>query len=217
MIIYSSNRSTINYFLLLLMHYTILLYLLLSFLSLSAQEQVTLYKGKKARITPIVETHDSKGFEPFKIAERVELLFYTSNRLLWRPNAEKNPNGLVTNGQLNIPADSVAGRVQLDSAQCSDWQYTLYQSQLCEELMVAGCYEPRHLLVFYGHDDKPFGFIEICVSCAGAWVSEGLRTFVVCPERMAVLGSMVNQIAEKNNISSTATRTKSAEQKRKFR
>lgn len=217
MIIYSSNRSTINYFLLLLMHYTILLYLLLSFLSLSAQEQVTLYKGKKARITPIVETQDSKGFEPFKIAERVELLFYTSNRLLWRPNAGKNPNALMADGLINIPQDSIAARVQLDSAQCVDWLYTLYQSQLCEELMVAGCYEPRHLLVFYGHDDKPFGFIEICVSCAGAWVSEGLRTFVVCPERMAVLGIMVNRIAEKNSISATVTTTKTGKQKRKFR
>ncbi len=47
------------------------------------------------------------------------------------------------------------------------------------------------------------GFIEIRVSWAGASVSEGFRTFVVCPERMAVLGSMVNQIAEKDSISAT--------------
>lgn len=199
------------------MRYTILLYLLLSFLSLSAQEKVTLYKGKNARTSPIVEQRDTTGFDPFEVAERVELLFYTSNRLLWHHNTGKNPNALMADGLINIPQDSIAARVQLDSVQCVDWQYTLYQSQLCEEMIVAGCYEPRHLLVFYGNDDKPFGFIEICVSCAGAWASEGLRTFVVCPERMAVLGSMVNQIAEKNNISSTATRTKSAEQKRKFR
>jgi hypothetical protein len=199
------------------MRYTILLYLLLSFLSLSAQEKVALYKGKNARTSPIVEQRDTTGFDPFEVAERVELLFYTSNRLLWHHNTGKNPNALMADGLINIPQDSIAARVQLDSVQCADWQYTLYQSQLCDELMVAGCYEPRHLLVFYGHDDKPFGFIEICVSCAGAWVSEGLRTFVVCPERMAVLGSMVNQIAEKNNISATTTRTKSANQKRKFR
>ncbi len=199
------------------MRYTILIYLLLSFLGLFAQEKVTLYKGKKARITPIVETRDTTGFDPFEVAERVELLFYNSNRLLWSPNAEKNPNGLMTKGQLNIPADSVSGRVQLDSAQCADWQYTLYQSQLFEEMIVAGCYEPRHLLIFYGHDNKPFGFIEICVSCAGAWVSEGLRNFVVCPERMAVLASMVNRIAEKNSISATVTTTKTEKQKRKFR
>ncbi|WP_343557188.1 hypothetical protein [Sphingobacterium sp.] len=211
--IYSSNRSTINYFLLLLMHYTILLYLLLSFLSLSAQEKVTLYKGKKARITPIVETQDSRGFEPFKIAERVELLFYTSNRLLWHHNAGKNPNALMVDGLINIPQDSIAARVQLDSAQCSDWQYSLYQSQLCEEMIVAGCYEPQHLLVFYDDSNKVIGFIEICVSCAGVSVSEGLRTFVVCPERMAVLGSMVNRIAEKNSITPTDTITKSEKQK----
>ncbi|PUV25128.1 hypothetical protein [Sphingobacterium athyrii] len=198
------------------MRYTILLYLLLSFLSLSAQEKVTLYKGKKKRISPVVETRDSKGFDPFKIAERVELLFYTSNRLLWHHNTGKNPNALMADGLINIPQDSIAARVQLDSVQCSDWQYTLYQSQLCEEMVVAGCYEPRHLLVFYDDSNKVIGFIEICVSCSGAWISEGLRTFVVCPERMAVLGSMVNQIAEMNSISARVT-TKSDKQKRKFR
>ncbi|WP_424545148.1 hypothetical protein [Sphingobacterium siyangense] len=190
---------------------------MLPFLSLSAQEKVTLYKGKKARITPMVETRDSKGFDPFKIAERVELLFYTSNRLLWHHNAGKKPNALMADGLINIPQDSIAARVQLDSAQCSDWQYTLYQSQLCEEMIVAGCYEPRHLLVFYGDSNQVIGVIEICTSCAGASVSEGLRAFVVCPERMAVLGSMVNQIAEKNSISAAVTTTKSVKQKQKFR
>ncbi|QIH34813.1 hypothetical protein [Sphingobacterium sp. DR205] len=199
------------------MRYTILIYLLLSFLGLSAQEKVTLYKGKKARITPIVETRDTIGFDPFEVAERVELIFYTSNRMSWKNSAGKNLEELLSDGRLNVPTDSIAGRVELDPTQRADWQYTLYQSQLCEEMIVAGCYEPRHLLVFYGHDNKPFGFIEICVSCAGAWVNEGLRTFVVCPERMAVLGSMVNQIAGKNSISATATRTKSDKQKRKFR
>jgi hypothetical protein len=196
------------------MRYTILIYLLLSFLRLSAQEKVTLYKGKKARITPIVETRDNRGFDPFKIAERVELLFYTSNRLLWHHNAGKNPNALMADGLINIPQDSIAARVQLDSAQCSDWQYTLYQSQLCEEMIVAGCYEPRHLLVFYGDSNKVIGVIEICTSCAGAWISEGLRTFIVCPERMAVLGSMVNQIAEKNSIRTTAPKQKAISKKR---
>ncbi|WP_394678479.1 hypothetical protein [uncultured Sphingobacterium sp.] len=199
------------------MRYTILLYLLLSFLSLSAQEQVTLYKGKKARITPIVETGDTRGFDPFKIAERVELLFYISNRLLWYLKTGKNPNALIADGLINIPLDSIAKGVQLDSAQCADWQYTLYQSQRCEEMIVAGCYEPRHLLVFYDDSNKVIGFIEICVSCAGASVSEGLRAFVVCPERMAVLWSMVNQIAEKNSISAAVTTTKSVKQKQKFR
>lgn len=199
------------------MRYATLLYLLLPFLSLCAQEKMTLYKGKKVRISNITEKRDSRGVDPFDTAERVELLFYTSNRLSWRNNPGKNPNQLVTGGRINIPLDSIAGRAQLDSEQCADWQYTLYQSQLCEELMIAGCYEPRQLLVFYGDSNQVIGFIEICVSCAGAWISEGLRTFVVCPERMAVLGSMASQIAEKNNISATAPRTKSDKQKRKFR
>ncbi|WP_183078823.1 hypothetical protein [Sphingobacterium puteale] len=199
------------------MRYITLLYLLLSFLSLSAQEKVILYKGKKVSTSPIVEKRDSTGLDPFEVAERVELIFYTSNRMSWKNSAGKNLEELLSDGRLNVPTDSIAGRVELDPTQRTDWQYTLYQSQLCEELMIAGCYEPRHMLVFYGHDNKPFGFIEICISCAGASVSEGLRTFVVCPERMVVLGSMVNQIKEKNSISAIVTTTKSEQQKRKFR
>lgn len=182
------------------MRYTTLLYLLLSFLSLSAQEKVTLYKGKKTNTSPIVEQRDSTGLDPFKVVQRMELLFYTSDRMSWQNSSGKNLQELLSNGQLNIPTDSIAGRVELDSPERTDWQYTLYQRQLCEELMVAGCYEPRHLLVFYGHDNKPFGFIEICVSCAGAWISDNLRSFVVCPERMSLLANMIAQIAEDNNI-----------------
>ncbi|NJI75428.1 hypothetical protein HCX49_19665 [Sphingobacterium kitahiroshimense] len=182
------------------MRHIIIIFLLLSFLSLKAQEKVTLYKGKKARIFPTIEQKDSSGIDPFLVAVRVELLFYISNRISWKGKAGKNLEELFTNSHLNIPADSIAGKVQLDSAQSSDWQYTLYQSQLCEQLMVAGCYEPRHLLVFYGEDNKIFGTIEICVSCSGAWISKGLRSFIVCPERMSTLESMVAQIARENCI-----------------
>jgi hypothetical protein len=177
-----------------------IIFLLLSFLSLPAQEKVTLYKGKKSRIVPIIEQKDSSGIDPFLVATKVELLFYTSNRMSWKGKAGKGLEEIETNGNLNIPADSVAGRIQLDSTQSSNWQFTLYQSQLCEQLMVAGCYEPRHLLVFYGEDNKIFGTIEICVSCSGAWISKGLRSFIVCPERMSTLESMVAQIARENCI-----------------
>lgn len=182
------------------MRHIIIIFLLLSFLSLPAQEKVTLYKGIKARTASIIEMRDSIGLDPFKVAERVELLFYTSNRMSWQNNARKNLEELFTNNHLNIPSDSIAGRIQLDSTQSSAWQFTLYQSQLCEELMVAGCYEPRHLLVFYGGDNNVFGTIEICVSCSGAWISKGLRPFVVCPDRMLTLESMVLQLAKDSNI-----------------
>ncbi|WP_343539756.1 hypothetical protein [Sphingobacterium thalpophilum] len=182
------------------MRYTTLLYLLLSFLSLSAQEKVILYKGKKASTSPIVEKRDSTGLDPFKVAQRVELVFYTSNRMSWKNSGGKNLEELLSDGRLNIPTDSIAGRVELDPTQRADWQYTLYQRQLCEELMVAGCYEPRHLLVFYAKDNHPFAHIEICVSCAGAWISDNLRSFVVCPARMAALASMIAQIETENDI-----------------
>jgi len=182
------------------MRHIIIIYLLLSFLCVKAQEKITLYKGKKTRTIPLIEQRDSSGFDPFKIAERVELLFYTSNRMSWQNSAGKNLDELLTDGQLNIPADSIAGKALLDSIQSADWQYTLYQSQLCEEFMAAGCYEPRHLLTFYGEENNVIGAIEICISCAGAWISEGLRSFVVCSERMSTLGSMVAQIAKDNNI-----------------
>ncbi|MGE8291702.1 MAG: hypothetical protein ACN6ON_08485 [Sphingobacterium sp.] len=72
------------------MRHMTLLYLLLSFLSLTAQEKVTRYKGKKVRTVPIAEMRDSTGFDPFKMAERVELLFYTGNHMSRQNSANEN-------------------------------------------------------------------------------------------------------------------------------
>lgn len=162
-----------------------LIILLLSTVYAYGQEVGKLYKGKKIRVAPVIEQRDTSGINPFVSATKVELVYYKSNRMKW------NDSNILEKGYLIIPPDRIAKRILLNSHQVADWQYSLYEMHLCEEFMVAGCYEPRHLLVFYDKGERLLGAIEICISCAGGWVSPGLRKVVFCPERTGILASMI--------------------------
>lgn len=164
-----------------------LIILLLSTVYAYGQEVGKLYKGKKIRVAPVIEQRDTSGLNPFIRAAKVELLYYKSNRMQWKGN----DSNILEKGNLNIPTDRIAKRIVLDSSQVVDWEYSLYKMHLCEEFMVAGCYEPRHLLVFYDKGERLLGAIEICISCAGGWVSPGMRKVVFCPERTGILASMI--------------------------
>lgn len=174
----------------------LLVFFLLTVISGYGQERIELYKGRKAPVAPIVEERDTVGINPFGVADKVELLYYVSNRIQWRDEDKKNKVDILQQGRLKLPEDSIVLRVTLDTAQIADWNAALYEMHLCEEYRVAGCYEPRHMLVFYDKYSKVLGTIEICVSCAGGWVSDGLRKVVFCPERTGVLASMISRTRE---------------------
>lgn len=167
--------------------------LFLSALVVNGQEDGRLYKGRKVPLKPIMEIRDTVGINPFKLADRVELLYYTSNRMQWREGAKRSYPQVLDQGGIAIPTDSIAKRIILDADRIAEWNVALYEMQLCEELRVAGCYEPRHLLVFYDKGKKVLGAIEICISCAGGWASPGLRKVVFCPERTGVLAAMISR------------------------
>ncbi len=157
--------------------------------SLFGQELGGLYKGKRMR-PPIVERRDTAGVIPFDLAKHVELLCY-NNRMAWWADAFVGPSPLIFNGRLMVPADSILSRVILGDSLKREWRAALYEDQLCAERMVAGCYEPRHLLVFYDEYNLVVGAVEICVTCSGGYSSNGLRDIVFCPDRMTVLSYLV--------------------------
>ena len=148
-----------------------------------------LYKGKGERAA-IKEKRDAIGSNPFKKAARVELLQY-SNRMQWWYKLYPNGNQLVVNDTLTIPANYITARTTLTPQVAEKWNKLLYKDHLCEEQLTAGCYEPRHLLVFYAANQRVLGCIELCVSCAGGYVSNGLRTVVSCPERTASINHLL--------------------------
>lgn len=165
---------------------------LFCWLGVSGQETASMfYKGRMAPQAPIVEPRDTSGIDPFLVANRIELLYYTDNRMLfWKGDSD-----IIENGELKIVEENIRFRVQLDTAQRADWQNECYEHHLCEDFMIAGCYEPRHLLVFFDKDNKALGGIEICVSCSGGWVSPGLRPIIFCPARTGVLSVLITQAA----------------------
>lgn len=169
------------------MRYLFCLLLSVCMLPVMAQEIRQLYKGKHTLGAKIVEPRDTTGINPFTIAKRVELLTY-ANRMRWWPKLYSDGKDLLEDGALTIPPDSIRSRTILDTEQTAELDEAFYQRHLCEESMVAGCYEPRHLLVFYSADDVIIGCIEVCLTCPGGYVSEGLRPVVFCLARMQYLG-----------------------------
>lgn len=167
--------------------HSILLIAAMTFASfVSGQEAPKLFKGRNARQHSIIEPRDTTGISPFNTAARVELWHY-NNRMNWWSNTFPDDRPLFKEGRLNFPVDSIQRRVVLDSTLSKGFYEALYVDQLCEESMVAACYSPRDLLVFVGADGRPMGCIEICVECAGGYVSDGLRSVVFCPERTSTL------------------------------
>lgn len=148
-----------------------------------------LYKGKGQRVA-IKEKRNTAGINPFKKAARVELLQY-SNRMQWWYKLYPNGNQLIVNDTLTIPANYITARTTLTPQVAEKWNKLLYKDHLCEEQLTAGCYEPRHLLVFYAANQRVLGCIELCVSCAGGYVSNGLRRVVSCPERTASINHLL--------------------------
>jgi hypothetical protein len=159
----------------------------------SAQEKTqVLFKGRNARQQPIIEDRDTTGVDPFTSAARVELWHYRDRMKWWNKTFPDN-RPLFQDGKVNLPVDSIQRLVVLDSALRKGFHEVLYLDQMCEEFLVAGCYSPRNLLVFYQADGGVIGCIEICVECAGGYVSNGLRPVIFCPERTSVLYNMINR------------------------
>ncbi|MGK6351508.1 hypothetical protein [Parapedobacter sp. DT-150] len=172
------------------MHKIILLYSIAMLCCTSVLAQAQLYNEKAKKAGRIVEKRDTSGIDPFTVAARVELVTY-SNRMDWWSGDDGRDKPLLKNGMLNMPADSIHSRVQLNSSAVAKWQNALYVTQFCEENIIALCYEPRHLLLFYTANNLIFGYIEICLSCAGGHISVGLREVAFCPERIEYLATLV--------------------------
>lgn len=140
---------------------------------------------------------------PFRVAHRIELLHY-NNRMVWWYKLFPDGKDLIENNRLSIPPNQILQQTVINKTQYKEWENALYNPNVCQETMVAGCYEPRDLLVFYNADNSLLGCIEICVTCAGIYTSPGLQHMVVCPERTSALYFLVEQTIanEQNNIDS---------------
>lgn len=150
------------------------------------------YNKKVKKAAPIAEQRDTSGIDPFAMAVRVELLTY-SDRMDWWLGEDGIDKPLLENGMLNMPVDRIHSRVSFDSLEIAKWQDALYVQHFCEDSIIALCYQPHHLLLFYTSDNRILGYIEICLSCAGGRISEGLREVIFCPARVEYLSALVEE------------------------
>lgn len=51
----------------------------------------------------------------------------------------------------------------------------LFSARRCRNGSIAMCYVPRHAIVFFNSDDKPVGYIELCLECANRRTSDKMQ------------------------------------------
>jgi len=67
-----------------------------------------------------------------------------------------------------------------------------------DECLMADCYNPRHLLVFY-QKDKLVGYYEFCAECGGSRQSEGVKMPSICGQQGDALIEIFKELKLKNN------------------
>jgi hypothetical protein len=67
-----------------------------------------------------------------------------------------------------------------------------------KDCLMADCYNPRHLLVFY-QKDKLVGYYEFCAECGGSRQSEGIKVPSICTEQGDALIEIFKELKLKNN------------------
>ena len=77
------------------------------------------------------------------------------------------------NNKLALHKGIIGKGVELTKAQIALFLNAFVETE--EFLPAAGCHIPHHGLVFYGKDDKPIGYYDICFLCGN--VSTSVKAF----------------------------------------
>lgn len=135
----------------------------------------------------------------FKHAASVRLLSY-SDRMYEPPviEGEEQKDSVETEtvfrvvGDLRIAESTIKEEITLDGAQ-RDSLLRLLQLNLCETDGVAICYNPRHAILFYDSNDRPFSYIEICFECTN-YQTYGDFALDFCYEKSQAIRSLFQSV-----------------------
>ena len=128
---------------------------------------------------------------PFGQSYKIEIISY-SDRMVWdtipnKKNGTRVNNTLIKNGKLNFDLNKIIDRVTLNIEQQEILFNTLYNTDCGPDIAVAGCFQPRHLIVFYDKNNYAFSYIEICFQCYQTRQPEGINIIVgyLCYEKIS--------------------------------
>lgn len=141
--------------------------------------------------------HTLSSTYPFSKAVRIELFSYP-DRMEWDQN-KKHESSILQNGKMDVKLKKIKERKKLSSSEQTELFNILYKST-CDQKAPMRCYAPRHALVFYDSSQKAFAFIEICLACRTAKVSEGISVDIGCRTRIMELNAFFERVGIKYGL-----------------
>lgn len=117
---------------------------------------------------------------PIKNFSKIELVSYY-NRVIWdtiKFKGEQPSNKfLVDNYKLTFDSTMIQERVVLNKSQKKELLNLLISDTCVPQEMQAGCYNPRHMILFRDDKNRIIGYNEFCIDCVGSRYSNNLNGF----------------------------------------
>lgn len=124
-------------------------------------------------------------------ASTVEIVSYPS-RAFWDNSLQEMPSIILTN-RLDTFPDIIRDRIILNSRQIRKLNRIL-TAEYCYLNNRYGCYDPRHLILFYQSNGDLCEYIEICLECSNMYGSFDLGDISVCPKKIKRLTKFFKSI-----------------------
>lgn len=132
---------------------------------------------------------------PFSDSEKVEIISYPC-RIYW--DTIQNNNGInildpVVNKKLAVNTSGIKDRVILnDDSENKLFNY-LFVNDCPDNFSVAGCFNPRHCVLFYNEQEEIIAYFEVCLDCGTYEASQGMEVNEICLERIGTLYKIFKQ------------------------
>ena len=142
----------------------------------------------------------TKDIYPFSKCDYIEVISY-ENRMNWDTingmSKDYYEYSILENGRMEVFKKNTIEKIRLNKEQNENLLNILYNTN-CFVSEASACYEPRHSLIFYNAENKPFASIEVCLDCYGSRKTKGIKEIEFCETKINKLREFLESIGIKH-------------------
>ncbi len=132
---------------------------------------------------------------PFSKSEKIEIISYPC-RIYWDTIQNNNVRDIldpVVDKKLAVNTSGIKDRVTLNDDTKNKLFNYLFVDNCPDDSSVAGCFNPRHCVLFYNEQEEIIAYFEVCLDCGTYETSEGMKINDICLERVSALYKIFKQ------------------------
>ena len=130
--------------------------------------------------------------EFLKRYDKIRLVSYNQHRDVYRSKKELK----IENDTIEIPNIEFIDNIILDKYYSRKIAEVLFSTE--KECLVADCYNPRHILLFY-KNNKIVDFYEFCAECGGSRNSKNINFPELCSDKGDIIIQIFKEMKLKND------------------